>query len=202
MDRASDAVDTALRDNANASSEAGQRLQELGDSAATLADGRKVFLGKDGRLIAEDGTDVSDQRGSITGLSGKTPSWEDYQEAKARLEALRAEREAIERYRRDVLDPAKERLNDPDNPYSKEELEEAGQEAEEQMPEPVRSAYQANAPVIGARKPEKSAADEYTGSYSVPAPDVGTKFRSAHDGAAASQPGVAPLPDPTLKSTP
>lgn len=194
-DRASDAVRIALEKNGLESAEAQQQLQEIEDSAATLPDGRKVFRSEDGRLLAEDGTDVSDQSASVTGLSDRMPSWEEYARAKERADALAREREEIERYRRDVLDPARARLNDPDNPYDKDGLRKTRHDLEEQMPPSVQAAYEQNAPVNAASKPsEKSAADEYLGAYDLPTPDVALQFVTARDAQPAETPAAAPSP--------
>lgn len=187
------AVDGALRENAAESTDAESRLQQMRDSAATLADGRKVFRGKDGRLVAEDGVDVTDQRASITGLSDATPRWDDYARQKERAAALAAEREAIERYQREKLDPAKVRLNDPNNPYSKDELEDFIANAKDGMPTRVQKHYdaenglRADAPVRG------SAADEYLGASPLNAPPLQIDFASARDNGPTENP-TAPTP--------
>jgi hypothetical protein len=200
-DRAAAAVETALNANAVASAEVQSRLQEMRESAATLADGRKVFRGKDGRLIAEDGTDVSDQRASITGLSDVTPSWDDYARESERAEALAREREQIERYQHGVLNPIRQRLDDPDNPYDKDELDGARHQLEEQMPLSVESAYEKSAPAVSASVPApRSAADEYLGSYELNAPDVAATFAAARDGATPAEAGPALLPDSAPKA--
>lgn len=120
---ADEAVERALRRLERDGELAAEKLDGIKSRAAELPDGRKVFQDKDGRLIAEDGSDVTDKRDTITGLSEGLARWEDYESARKRLEDIERRKRELRDYRDDVLEPARDRLSDPENPPSKEELE-------------------------------------------------------------------------------
>lgn len=173
---------------------AAARLDEIKNAAAELPDGRKVFLGENGRLYAEDGTDVTDQKDSVRGLSANTARFHDYKQARESVEDIERRRRAIEDYQRNVLDPAKQRLSDPNNPPSKEELEEIIRRSRRTMPSDVREAQQATKPNEASKFANESAADEYVPAASVNAPDLFAQFRAASPVSNADP--FAPMPGP------
>lgn len=191
---------------------AAQKLDEIKDSAATLPDGRKVFLGEGGKLYAEDGSDVTDQKDSVHGLSANTARFKDHVRAREVAEDIERRRREVEEYQRGEIERAKRRLADPDNPPSKEELEDIMRRASQKMPPDVRlqfEAARAAAPsasipaqdaATGKAEPppaNSAAADELVPAKGIGAPDLFAQFRSA--GAVVSnadpfapQPTVAP----------
>lgn len=90
-----------------------ERLHALREAAAQLPDGRKVFQSRNGRVYTEDSKDVTHHPDSLTGLSGSSPSWEEFQEARNEAEGIEQRKREVETYRREVINPAKERLAIP-----------------------------------------------------------------------------------------
>lgn len=193
VDDAADAAARALDKLALEAEAAGERLQELRDNAAELPDGRKVFRGEDGRLYVEDGTDVTDQRDSIRGLSANTTSWTDYKRGKETAEDIERRRREVEDYLRNVVNPAKIRLGDPNNPPSKDELEDILRRLKKEQPADVLAAQKATEPDEASKLANKSAADKYVPAAGVSAPPMFAQFRSASsvigDDPFAPQPG-------------
>ena len=186
--RADRAVSAALDEIARETDAARRRLEQLRQSAAELPDGTKVFLSdRDGHLYTEDGSIVDDRRAAASGLSESSPSWEEFSTARTRIDDLDDERQRIETYRRERIEPAKERLRDTDHPASEEELEEF-KSMEGTLPPRGRKHLRAEEP--GAAKSgaalKNSAADEIAGVYESPAPDVTGAFKTAHDDASSS----------------
>jgi hypothetical protein len=176
-----------------------ERIKALKDGAAELPDGRKVFRSKDGRLIAEDGKDVTDRKREITGLKEGTPGWEEFRREQDALAEIERRRREIEAYQREVLDPAKTRLGDTDNPPTPDELEEIIRKTRDAMPPSVRSEYEARPSIAKAEAPSlPSAADEYVGEVSLASPPIGSHFAAAITGA---EPAAAPQATPSLKRT-
>lgn len=195
--RADDAAARAARKIAQASTLAGERLEQLRASAAELPDGRKVFKAVDGRIYAEDGSDVSALRDKIKGLSDRSPSWEEYAEAKRKADDIEQQRREVEAFRQDVIDPAKERLGDADNSPSEEELQGIMDGIEEKMPEAVRSEHDgALLSAEASALARGSAADEYLGSAPVGALDLRDEFAAASTGASQPAPPRGPKPAP------
>lgn len=192
--RAEDAAERALLRLDREAGAAGEELEAIRSRAAELADGRKVFLAKDGRIYAEDGSDVTALRGSITGLRDGAPGWEEYKRAAEKLDEIERQRLDIERYRRDVLDPAKQRLGDVDNAPDEDELREIMSGFDEQVPEGMRPEFDA-ARIPDAEPLSQSAAEEYLGSAPLNAPDVLAEFEAA----SASFTETAPPRGPFVK---
>lgn len=200
----SDIEDAAARALAKLETEresAAQKLDEIKDSAATLPDGRRVFRTDDGRLLTEDGEDVSARRGDVRGLTENTPSWEDYQRAKEALEEIERRRREIDEYMRDVIDPFKRRLADPNNPPSKEELEDIIRKLKENQPADVARAREQYEPDEAKKFANTSvpvnsaAADDIVPAKGVDAPDMFAQFRSASSVVSNADP-FAPMPGP------
>lgn len=195
--RADDAAARAARRIAQASTLAEERLEQLRASAAELPDGRKVFKAADGRIYAEDGSDVSALRDKIKGLTERSPSWEAFTDAKRSAYDIEQQRREVEEYRQDVIDPAKERLSDQDNPPSEEELQEIMDGIEEKMPEAVRSEHDAALVSADVLSPVRgSAAAEYLGSAPVGTLDLRDEFTAASAGVSKPAPPRGPKPAP------
>lgn len=87
----------------------------------------------------------------------------------------------MEIYLREVLDPAKERLSDMNNPATTEELEEIITRTKARMPPAIQTQHQElSAPGPGAAIGNETA-DELFGSYKPNAPKILADFKTAHD---------------------
>ncbi len=117
---------------AEALQEVNERIARMEEEAHTL-NGKKVFFSRDGkRAYTEDGEEVSAADvGRIT-RNDDASTWEDYGAAKK-------EREGITRYQDDVLNPTRDRLEDKENPPSKDDLEGMLEDMEKQAPPAVQS---------------------------------------------------------------
>lgn len=192
VDDAGRAAERALSKLAGEHEVAQERVQSMRDNAAVLPDGRRVFRAADGRLIADDGKDVSDQRSSIKGLSDTTPGWEEYLRAKETLEELERRQREIEDYERRVLEPYRQRLGDKDHPPKKEELEEIIRKTREAMPERVRAEME---PRLAGNSSSPDAVKPAANAY-VEAADLGAPEMNAHFKAASSVPFEDPFASP------
>ncbi|MBX9917661.1 MAG: hypothetical protein E6Q59_04480 [Nitrosomonas sp.] len=204
--QAVDAVDEVDRAAARAlfklereSEVAAQRLRELKEAAAQLPDGRRVFQSKNGRIYTEDSEDVTHLRDAMTGLTDVSPSWEEFQEARDHAKDIERRKQEVETYQLEIINPAKERLADTENPLSTEELEHLGT-LKDRAPSDVRAQYDTleNAPIKTNNMPARnSVADELFGSYEPNAPKVQNHFKAASEhepyGSSATQlPTMAP----------
>lgn len=200
LDRTSVAVGAALAKNAYEMNDVRRQIEKMRSAAPALKDGRKIFRAADGHVYAEDGTDVTAEAKTIS-WPPKGATWEEYKAEKDRLDALAGQRIEINDYRDGVLNPAKTRLKDEDNPPDKSELNEILRKVGK-MPAGVHDELDSTAaPRIADTAAEKSAAEEFAGSSGLNAPDLGADFKVAHDGI-VEQPAPAPLASLTPKSTP
>lgn len=199
LERAESATAIALARNADQLHEASEYRETLRDAAADAPDGRKIFASNDGNVYYEDGTKVEDP--AVRSLAHGSPSWEEYQRAQRMIERLERERHEIEEYQRSVVGPSRTRLEDQDNPPSRDELEEIRKRLETRMPQPVRDAYDESSgpgsvsPVAG-----NEAADDYLNAPALNAPDLPGHFKAAHD-AASLDIASSPLPGRLPKAT-
>lgn len=113
-------------------------LAEMGKRAARLPDGTRVYRDAKGVVRRADGSIVDDTLAATILWTGGEPSFAERRQAQERLDLLRAEQDTVTTYRDDVLGPAKDRLNDPDNPPSLEELDRILQNVADRMPDSVR----------------------------------------------------------------
>lgn len=202
IERLDTAAERAKRKLACEGEIAAEQLNRLKANAAELPDGRKVFRAKDGRLIADDGTDVTARQDSIKGLSPENSGWEAFRDAQNRLEEVQRQQHEIDDYMRDVIDPARERLADAEHPMTEEELREFQHRAEETLPSVLRAevddllmdrAEAKTSPQVN------SAADEYVGPAGLDAPDLFAQF-SAASSVVAYDPFAASAPDVSTNS--
>lgn len=188
--QAVDAVDEADRAAARAlfklereSEVAAQRLRELKEAAAQLPDGRRVFQSKNGRIYTEDSEDVTHLRDAMTGLTDVSPSWEEFQDARDHAKDIERRKQEVKIYQLEIINPAKERLADTENPLSIEELEHLGT-LKDRAPSDVRAQYDTleDTPIKTSNMPARnSVADELFGAYEPNAPKVQNHFKAASD---------------------
>lgn len=182
---------------------ASENIENIRGKAAELPDGRKVYRSaKDGRLYAEDGSDVTDHGQSVRGLSDSAPSWEDYSRARDTVDDVDRRTRDVQTYQRDVLDPARQRLDDKDNPPSQDDLRDIIAGTKGSMTPDVRTAYedaQTSKPAVNATT-KNSAATAYVGSADLNAPLLQLDFASAHNAPSAELPAATPTPAATPKA--
>ena len=115
------AVDDALLDNAEAIERLTAYTDEM-DARAHKLGIEAVFQDETGRFFRVDGTALSDEETARVERSADAPSFEARRQAGDALEAAQARRAHILEIQATILDPARERLQDEDNPMSQEEL--------------------------------------------------------------------------------
>jgi hypothetical protein len=129
IDRAQAALDTALLENAQITEELQDRLDEMEARAARLPDGRAVFRSAGGSLRTTDGHRLRSEAIPATLiLPLDAASYEDYAATRDALTSARAHGQELSRVQTEVIDPARDRMADQDNPPSREELEEIERE--------------------------------------------------------------------------
>lgn len=129
LDTLQDRIDQAIeRVTANI-----ERLTDLVDdyldSAATNEDGEAVFLSADGHVYTADGRRLSDAQAASLHIPPDSPSYERYTGARDALHSARARLSEITGIQDDVLDPARRRMQDPNDPPSYDDLDGFKQDA-------------------------------------------------------------------------
>ena len=115
-------TETALTEAREALAEAESTLEETLDNASVLPNGTRVFRDRDGNVYTEDGGRVTgDDLEAIVWRPG-SPSYEEFKAAKRAVDDARSKIDVLLLYQTDVLGHARDRLNDPDNPPTEEEL--------------------------------------------------------------------------------
>ena len=122
LTRAETATAEALQDAEIEVAEGEAALTALQGRADRLPDGTRVYRDADGSAFAEGGRKLTAEEFESVVWHEGAPTWEAYKAKKEAHEKVLQDREAILRYQRDVLDPARHRLSDEDNPPSLEEL--------------------------------------------------------------------------------
>ena len=94
------------------------------EEAVKLPDGTAVFRAADGSVWTTDGRRLSEaETASLTFPEG-LPSWEQYSDTRDALQSARARRDRLIGIQEDVINPARDKLNDPDDPaQSVDEIE-------------------------------------------------------------------------------
>lgn len=113
-----DAIDEAEAALASAKAD----LRDVLEKAARLPDGRHVFRDAQGRVWTEDGEVVDPDTAAGIQWRGDEPSREDYLTRKKVVEDWQATLDSLRDYQTDVLGRARDRLNDPNDPPSEDEL--------------------------------------------------------------------------------
>ena len=143
-----------------------------------MPDGRRVFQSKNGRVYTEDSEAVTHLRDAVTGLTDVSPSWEEFQKVRDHAKDIERRKQEVETYQREIIDPAKERLADTENPLTTEELEQLAN-IKDRAPKDVQEHYDKT---IKAGIPVKNnAADELFGPYEPNAPKVQNHFKAASE---------------------
>ena len=177
--RAEAAADRAMNKLLIEAKLAGENLKTIMDAAAELPDGRKVFKTKDGRLVTEEGRDVSNQASKVKGLTDQSPNEDDYSRAADKADEYQRRIAVLETYRTEVLDPARQRLSDTDRTLAPDELREIKRRVEDAPPELKTELQTMSAEKMTSSPPAKSAADEYQAGEGWDAERLFGKFRAA-----------------------
>lgn len=140
LQNAQRAADLALVDNLQHLAISDRKLRELRDKAAELPDGTKVFKSQiDGGIYTEDGKRLSESESANIRIPEHASSWEAYSAEKAENDNLKNGKADIETYQHDVLDHAKKRMDDKNDPPSMDELKELNEKIKSKMPDIVKS---------------------------------------------------------------
>lgn len=135
-------------------------LWAVQDAASQLSDGRRVYRSADGRVFTEDGHQLGPPEDDAVDWKPGAPIWEHYQMVSAKVDQAREERDEVpERYQRDILQPARDRLNDEGNPPSAEALRDIDKRVKTQMPDLVLE-YMDSGASIGRPHGEEPRRDE------------------------------------------
>jgi hypothetical protein len=182
LDHAQQAVESALV-NINQRLEGSDRkLQQMRESAGELEDGTKVFRSSvDGSIYTEDGQRLSDKEAQNINIPEGAASWEDYRRQQEERDLALRQREEVERYQREVLDPIKERLRDPDNVFSKEELQNIDKNIEASLPDILKNEHKGSDHSISATESSTStsAAHNMVEETNLEVPDMSKAFNLA-----------------------
>lgn len=100
-------------------------LNDMLDNANTLSDGKtKVFKSSDGNFYTDNGELVDPADAAAIIWDDDAPSYEDYLRQKQAIRDTQQRMDDIRIYQTTVIGTARDKMSDPDNPLSKEELEE------------------------------------------------------------------------------
>lgn len=144
------ATEVALEKAEAALAEAEADLETLFENAATLPDGTRIFLDAQGNVVTEDGQPLEGVDPDTIAWPPGAPGYEDVLARKQALEEARERLDEILHYQIGVLGEIRDRLTDPDNPPTPEELEDMLKRLEEEMPESVREEAPAQVTSRGA----------------------------------------------------
>lgn len=179
FDNAQIAVDQTLLDIERRLEKAEYNLSKKKDKASELSDGTKVFRSKDRKnAFTENERKLSEVEISSVQWKKDSPDWEDFESAKNERDQAMHDKREVEDYQENVLFPVREKLNDKDNPPSKEELKELLDDIEQKMPLSVKDNFE-KAPQKLEMPSKFSAAKTYDGDAGMNVPDVNAQFNSA-----------------------
>ena len=130
VDEAGARADAGLAAAESAEAGAQSALDDTLDRAAQLyPSGEKVFRDEDGNVVTEGGRVLSPEEADSIVWPDDAPSYEEYLARTKTLNDAQARADAWRRYQ-DLVGEARDRMNDPDNPLTPEELEQIQSEIE------------------------------------------------------------------------
>ncbi len=177
LDKARQAADQALIDINLHLEDSERKLQMMRDQAAELEDGTKVFRSENGESVyTKEGERLDNDKAQDIRFSGDEPSWEEYNADKGDHETAIRQKEEVEAFQRDVLDPAEARMKDEDNPMLTDELEDLEQILDDRVPEIIRSAYRHDVTASDIGAPSISAANDMVDKTKLDVPDMSEAF--------------------------
>lgn len=194
LEKARQAVDQALIDINQRLETSERELQNMRDQAAEREDGMKVFRSSlDGGIYTEDGQRLSDEEAQEISIPEDAPSWEDYSAEKEARDQAARQREDVERYQREVLNPIEERMRDPNNVFTKDELEEIDRSFGDDIPPVIRTHYDSDPTPEPVSSSSASAAHDMVEETDISsAPEMGKAFELA----SADIPDFGSAPEP------
>lgn len=134
---AEQATEAALDRISDLIAETEDTLQDMEDRAARLPDGTMVVRDANGVVRRADGSVVEAYLVETILWTGNQPSYENYRAQQDRLAGLEESRDEVERYRDDVLGPARDLVTDASDPPSLDELDTIMDDIEARMPSVV-----------------------------------------------------------------
>jgi len=177
LDQAYQAVGQALIDINQRLEDSGRKLQILRENAAEMEDGTKIFLSNEGSIFTEDGKLLNDEEAQKIEFTDSAPSWEEYKAEKEVYDTASRQQVEVGIYQRDVLDHARERLNDEDAPPSMDELEELNDQIKTRMPDIVSTSFNHNEVAAnGSKTVITSAAHDMIDKTELNVPDLTAEF--------------------------
>lgn len=178
LEKAQQAVDLALIDINQRLEASDRKLQFLRDNAAELEDGTKAFKSNhDNSIYTEHGKRLDREKAKHLRFSEHSPSWENYQAEKQAYDTATRQKQEVEAYQRNVLDPIEERLQDKGNPALHDELKKMKAPIEDAMPNILQSKYnQLIAKSDISRKPTSSVAHSQVEETKLNVPDMNKSF--------------------------
>ena len=131
LSRAETATEQALTRAEQDLSLAQDEINDTLNSANKLPDGTVIFKDKEGSIWTENGRLVTEAELESVKWNENAPSYEDYIKRRQAVEDLQRHIVALRRYQVDVLGHSRNRLADPDNPPSADELKQIEKEIKE-----------------------------------------------------------------------
>ncbi len=138
LSRAEVATERALQAAEQDLNVAEDALDQMRDSANRLTDGTAVYRDASGNVWTEGGRMVEGHELEGIVWTKGAPSYEDILKQKQAVEDARRRIEELRRYQIDVLGKHRDIMTDPDNPPSKDDLDDIEKEIKERAPESVR----------------------------------------------------------------
>ena len=182
LDKAYQAVGQALIDINQRLEDSDRKLQFLRDNTAEMEDGTKIFLSNEGSIFTEDGKRLSNEEAQKYSHLDNLQSWDEYKAEKEVYDTASRQQVEVETYQRDVLDHARERLNDEDNPALKDELEDLDEQIKSAMPDFATQYHTSEASLDTSASygtESLSAAQNLHGKPDLSTPDVTAAFDKA-----------------------
>lgn len=121
IDDAQEAVDRVLIETAEATERLTRIIEDMDKRAHRLGD-EAVYEDDHGRYVRVDGSVLNDDETARVARSANAPSFEGRRMAQDALEAVLARRNRAIEIQEEVINPARERVHDQDNPMSADEL--------------------------------------------------------------------------------
>ena len=109
------------------------------DHAAILPDGRKVFRDADGQVWDQHKAKIDGKAAASIEWQGSEPSYEAYLEQKQKVQDLKNSAHEVRVYQTDVLGTLREKMTDPNNPMSSEDIRAGIADAGARIPKAVQA---------------------------------------------------------------
>lgn len=132
------ATDRAIAKAQKALEDAQQRLEQTLSRAAMLRDGTRVFRDARGNVWNEHRERVSEADAAAIEWRGDEPAYEQFLQESESVKDRLTRLEALQGFRVDTLGGIRDRMDDPHNPPSGEDIDQFGREMQEKMPDAVR----------------------------------------------------------------